>query len=163
MKKIALAAGALLCFGLSGTAFAQTCTGFSGTISSAVSNQAGNSCQASSTLAQACTNGEFLNGAGVAIYQVTVGAGANFTISVNSTTFIPWIGFIANTCSSNTACSVDLTRANPGTITSPALTPAAGTYYLIVGDVSADAPGCGDFSLTMGPTLPVELQSFSVN
>lgn len=167
MKKfLAVAIAATGCLVLAQGAMAQTCTGFSGTISGAQGSVTGNSCQAGgSTLAQACTNAETLNGAGVAIYQVNVGATNSYTLTVNSTAFVPWLGFIAGTCSSNTACKDDVTRAGNGSITTAAHTEAdtaGGTYYLIVGDVDVDTPGCGAFTVTWGQNLPVSLQNFSV-
>lgn len=167
MKKIiSVAAAVAFVCGFAQVASAQSCTGFSGTISGAQGSTSGNSCQAGgSTLAAACGNTETLNGAGVAIYQVTVGATNSYTLSVNSSAFVPWFGFIKNTCSSNTQCLDDVTRSGTGSITTPAHTDAdtaGGTYYLIVGDVDVDSPGCGDFTVNWGANLPVSLQSFDV-
>ena len=167
MKKLlSVALAATGCLMLAQVASAQTCTGFSGTISGATGTVSGNSCQAAgSTLAQACGNADALNGAGVAIYAVNVGTTNSYTLSVNTAAFVPWLGYIAGTCSSGTACKDDVTTAAPGTITTAAHTQAdtpGGTYYLIVGDTGVDTPGCGAFTVTWGPNLPVALQSFSV-
>lgn len=146
-------------------AMAQSCTGFSGTIQGASGSTSGNSCQASSTLAAACGNTETFNGAGVAIFQVAVGATNSYTINVDTAAFIPWLGYIKGTCSSNTACIDDVTRANPGSISTAAhteATTAGGTYYLIVGDLDIDTPGCGAFNVSWATNLPVSLQSFDV-
>jgi hypothetical protein len=165
MKFLSIAFTAAGCLMLAGGASAQSCTGFSGTINGATGSVSGNSCQASSSLAQACGNVEALNGAGVAIYQVNVGSTNNYSLQVNSSAFIPWIGFIAGTCSSNTQCKDDVTTSAPGTVTTATYTDATtpgGTYYLIVGDTDVDSPGCGAFTVTWGPNLPVALQSFNV-
>ena len=145
---------------------AQTCTGFSGTIQGASGTTSGNSCEGSSTLANACSNAEGLNGAGVAIYEVTVAATNSYTISVTAAGFHPWLGYISGTCSSNTACIDDVTTGATGTISTAAHTQAdtpGGTYFLIVGDVDVDSPGCGAFTVDWGANLPVKLQKFSVN
>lgn len=164
LLSVALASAACLTFAQ--IASAQSCTGFSGAITGASGTVNGDSCQAGgSTLAQACGNSDALNGAGVAIYQVTVGATNSYTLSVNSAAFVPWLGFIKTTCSSNTACIDDVTTAAPGVISTPAHTEAdtaGGTYFLIVGDTGVDSPGCGAFTVTWGANLPVALQSFNV-
>ena len=148
-------------------AAAQSCTGFSGTIAGASGSTSGNSCQAAGqTLAKACGNTETFNGAGQAIFEVTVGATNSYTISVTSTDFHPWLGYISGTCSSNTACIDDVTTGAVGTISTAAHTQAdtpGGTYFLIVGDLDIDTPGCGDFTVDWGANLPVKLQKFSVN
>ena len=167
MKKLlGVAIAATGCLMLAQVASAQLCTGSSGTISGATGTVSGNSCQAGgTTLAQACTNGDTLNGAGVAIYQVDVGATNSYTISVTSAAFVPWLGYIGSPCSSATTCRDDVTIAAPGTISTALHTQAdtpGGTYYLIVGDVSVDSPGCGAFSVVWGANLPVQLQDFSV-
>jgi hypothetical protein len=168
MKKLlGVAIAATGCLMLAQVASAQVCTGFSGTISGATGTLNGNSCQAGgATLAQACTNGDILNGAGVAIYQVDVGATNSYTLTVTSAAFIPWLGYIGLPgCSSATTCIDDVTIGAPGTISTAPHTQAdtpGGTYYLIVGDVSADAGACGAFSVSWGQNLPVQLQDFSV-
>lgn len=165
-KIISVAVSVALACGLSQVASAQSCTGFSGTISGAQGSVSGNSCQADgSTLVAACGNTETFNGAGVAIYQVNVGATNSYTISVSSDAFVPWIGFIKGTCSSNTQCLDDVTRSGNGSISTNAHTDAdtaGGTYYLIVGDLDVDSPGCGAFTANWGANLPVSLQSFDV-
>lgn len=168
MKKLlGVAIAATGCLMLAQVASAQVCTGFSGTIQGATGTVTGNSCQPAGTaaLAQACTNGDVLNGAGVAIYQVDVGATNSYTLTVAAAAFTPWLGYIGSPCNSLTTCFDDVTIAGPGTISTALHTQAdtpGGTYYLIVGDVSIDSPGCGSFVVTWGQNLPVQLQDFSV-
>ncbi len=167
MKKLlGVAIAATGCLILAQVASAQTCTPFSGTIQGATGTVSGNSCQAGgSTLALACGNVESFNGAGVAIYQVDVGATNGYTITVTSAAFVPWLGYIFNTCSSGTPCIDDVTRNGQGAISTAAHTQVdtpGGTYYLIVGDLDVDVPGCGAFSVAWGQNLPVQLQGFSV-
>lgn len=165
MKKHLLAlAAAIGGLAFAQATFAQTCTGFSGLIAMKGGSIHGDSCQASgSALAGACSNAETLNGAGVAIYELHLPQDASYSISVQTTAFVPWLGFIRETCSSNTACIDDVTRSGPGEIfiTHNAGDTPAGTYYLIVGGVDVDTPGCGAFTVTWHIT-PVELQSFSI-
>jgi hypothetical protein len=165
MKKLlGVAIAATGCLMLAQVASATVCTGFSGTIQGATGTVTGNTCQAGgAALVTACTNGDILNGAGVAIYAVNVGATNSYTITVTSAAFVPWLGYIGSPCNSATTCLDDVTIATPGTISTVLHTgDPAGTYYLIVGDVSGDAPGCGAFSVTWGQNLPVQLQDFSV-
>jgi hypothetical protein len=167
MKKLlGVAIAATGCLMLAQVASALSCTGFSGTIQGATGTVTGNTCQAGgTTLATACTNGDFLNGAGVAIYQVDVGLTNGYTLTVTSAAFIPWLGYMGSPCADSTTCIDDVTIGTPGTISTAAHTNGdtpGGTYYLIVGDVSADGPGCGAFSVTWGQNLPVQLQDFSV-
>lgn len=144
------------------SASAQTCTGFSGSLREG--NFVGDTCQAGgSALAGACNNAETLNGAGVAIYELIVGQpGLSYNITVNTTAFVPWLGYVRGTCSSNTTCIDDVTRSGPGAISISHDTDDTplGTYYLIVGDVDVDTPGCGSFTLSL--SAPVELLHFSV-
>lgn len=168
---IALATIALVgCgIGFSGAVFAQACTAngstvFSGANTATPNTVAGNSCGHNASQSTLCGGAEALNGAGVDIYQVTLGASNNFTFSATTAAFTPWIALIGGACASITACPVDQTIAAAGTVNSGAIpAQAAGTYFIAVGDVSADAPGCGAYSLTVNPTLPVQLQGFSVN
>jgi hypothetical protein len=119
-----------------------------------------------------------LNGAGEAIYGVTLGAsysGVSITVTPTGTAlpcsgtscgFFPGIYLMdvtnGNSCGSqactNTAQTTSVTAATlnipPGF--------AAGTYYFFVADTGSDAPGCGPYSLSISGTLPVKLQKFSV-
>ncbi|MBO9664320.1 hypothetical protein [Dokdonella sp.] len=165
MKKHLLTiAAAIGCLTVASAASAQTCTAFSGLIATKGGSVQGDSCQAGgSALAGACSNAETLNGAGVAIYELHIPDEASYTITVNTTAFVPWLGYIRGTCSSNTACIDDVTRSGPGEIfiTHSAGDTPPGTYYLIVGGVDVDTPGCGSFTVNWRIT-PVELQSFSI-
>lgn len=156
---VAAATGGLI---LAQSAFAQTCTGFSGSLN--VGKYVGDTCQpGGSSLAGACNNAETLNGAGVAIYELIVGQpGLSYNITVNTTAFVPWLGYVRGTCSSNTTCIDDVTRSGPGAISISHDTDDTplGTYYLIVGDVDVDSPGCGSFTLSL--SAPVELLHFSI-
>jgi len=166
MKKLLLAAAVTGGLVLAQAASAQTCTGFSGPISGASGSTTGDTCQpGGSALAGACSNAETLNGAGVAIFEVTTGQTNSYSFTVNSAAFVPWIGYVKGTCSSNTACIDDVTRSGPGEISTAAHTDAdtpAGTYFLIVGGVDVDTPGCGSFTVNWGANLPVQLQNFSI-
>lgn len=167
MKKIlAVTIASATCLFMAQGAFAQSCTGFSGTISGAQGSLTGNTCQpGGSTLVKACGNTETFNGAGVAIYQVNVGTTNSYTINVNSSEFNPWIGYIKGTCAGATQCLDDVTNDATGTISTAPHTDAdtaGGTYYLIVGDLGIDTPGCGAITVTWGANLPVSLQSFDV-
>lgn len=166
MKRIlTVAIASMACLAVAGGVSAQSCTGSSGTIEGAQGSVDGNSCEASSSLVKACGNTETFNGAGVAIYQVNAAATNSYTISVTSTEFNPWIGYIKGTCSSATQCIDDVTNDATGTISTGAHTnndTPGGTYYLIVGDLGIDNPGCGKFTVNWGGNLPVTLQSFDV-
>lgn len=149
-----------------GSVFAQ-CTTFEPTTITAAGTFPGNTCTKNLGLTTFCAGGNSTNGLGSAIFNVTLGASNNFTITVVSTTanFTPEVSFIGAPCASTTGCIVDSAVAQ-GTATngpSAAVTgQPAGGYFLIVNDVYAESPGCGNFNATFIGTLPVKLQNFSV-
>lgn len=150
-----------------------------GTASSTPFSVTGNTCtDANNTaVATACQN-QTLNGAGEAVYGVTLGASySGVSISVNPTGtalpcsgtgcgFFPGIYLMdvtnGSSCGSqgctNTTQTTSVTTA---TLNIPAGF-AAGTYYFFVADTGSDAPGCGPYTLSVNGTLPVKLQKFSV-
>lgn len=170
-----LAVGGLL---VAPTVAAQACTGSAGTINTPSGNIVSNSC-GTQDLVNACagSSGAF-TGEGDDIYEVTVGSGTSYSFTITATggtspTWYPWLGYIATTCSSSTGCvnsgGTTVSAANDPDVTIPTsgsyddVATPAGTYYLIVSSVAGSGNGCGDYSLDWGPTLPVEMQSFSVN
>lgn len=170
MRKVLFCAALVSLALYAGIVSAQVCnSSIASTISSATT-VSGNSCQASSSLANFCQNADPMNGAGVAIYALTVGAAnTGVTISVTSTgtpSFLPYLALqkpdAVNGCDSVDQCVFDnqsATTSESGTL--PNGSPA-GTYYIVVGDTAGDSPGCGAFNLTVAGTLPVKLQKFSV-
>jgi len=170
-KPLQCAAVALcLSFTFAGAAFGQACSANSGTISTPNSptGVAGNTCGHGSAQTVICTNAETLNGNGLDIYAITVGAGNNFSVTVTSSVFSPELALTTTTtCSGSSPCSIDVSP--PGAATSPfsvtgnASGLAVGTHFLFVGDVGTDQPGCGAYNLVVTATLPVELKNFSVD
>lgn len=161
---LALVAGCLM----AGSAFAQ-CVNDT-TLTTSPSNFSGNTCGKNLALTSFCSGGNVPNGAGTSIVQLNVGNGANIQLTVVSSTsgFNPELAFISGSCSSLTACTVDDTKpvAEPGSLTvgpdSPVPQPSAGTSFIIISDLNAEAPGCGDYNIAVTGTLPVKLQDFSV-
>jgi hypothetical protein len=157
---LALVAG---CF-LAGSAFAQ-CTNDT-TLSASPSSFAGNTCGKNLALTTICGGGDGTNGAGTSVVQLNVGVGAALSFTVVSSTagFNPELAYTSGTCSSLSACSVDDTN---GTQTvgpdAPVPQPGAGTTFIFVTDLNGEAPGCGDYNLSITGTLPVKLQDFSVH
>jgi hypothetical protein len=152
---------------------AQVCNGAIASTISAAGTVNGNSCQAVQSISNACVNQDPMNGAGEAIYALTVGTNnAGVTLTVNSTgtpAFSPYVALqkpdTTNGCDTIDGCTFD-SQSNVGTTTETGTLPtasAAGTYYVIVADTNSDTPGCGAFSLVVAGTLPVQLQNFSVN
>ena len=132
----------------------------------------GNSCGKNLSLASICSGGNGTNGAGTSIFQVNMGSSPNITgVQVVSTTsgFNPELALLNGSCSSLTGCTIDETEAisEPDSLTvgpvNPTSQPAAGsTVFIAVTDLNTEAPGCGDFTLSI-QTLPVKLQEFSVH
>ncbi len=167
-KKIYGAVAAVcVSFVATGLAFGQACTANGTPITTPVSAVAHNNCNNGLTQLKMCTNGDTLNGAGIDIYQVTVGAGNNFSVTVSSSAFTPNIALTSTTvCGSNSPCKFDVVApqaAAPFSATGNASALAAGNYFLFVADTGADAPGCGTYNLTVTAQLPVELKNFSVD
>jgi len=129
----------------------------------------GNTCGKNTALASICSGGNFTNGAGTSVTQLTLGAASAIQLSVVSTTanFNPELAFISGACSSLTGCTVDDTNGTqtvPATGTdAPSAQPAAGNQnFVFVTDLNTESPGCGAYGLTIAGTLPVSLQNFSV-
>lgn len=107
----------------------------------------------------------------VAIYEVDVGATNSFNIIVADTApFNAAIALIGpGACGPTAACAAQGNDANAagGGETLPDgggnfATLAAGVYYAAVFSFDSGAAGCGAYSMTVNPTLPVQLQSFTV-
>lgn len=169
MKNTALSFAVLAAATFAGNAVAQSCTSaVSQTITAPTASAInGNSCQGSSTLANFCQNADPMNGAGVAVYALAVGAAnTGVSVSVTSATFHPYLAVqkpdSTNGCTSSDQCVSSTQNVGTSTINLPNGS-AAGTYYIVVGDTDTDTPGCGAFGLTVSGTLPVKLQNFSVN
>lgn len=103
------------------------------------------------------------------IYSIVLaaaGPGRTATkISVSSTastaTFNPTLYLYTGTCANGGGCVQTGTASTPLDLTGV----AAGTYLLAIGGSQLDASAattCGDFNITSDGTLPVKLQSFSV-
>lgn len=132
----------------------------------------GNTCGKNLSLASICSGGNVTNGAGTSIFQVNVGANPNITgVQVVSSTsgFNPELALLNGACSSLTGCTIDDTKTinEPSSLTvgpdNPTSQPAANsTVFIAVTDLNTEAPGCGNFTLSI-QTLPVKLQKFSVN
>lgn len=169
MKNAALSLALLAAATFGGNAMAQSCTSAVAQTITAPTATAinGNSCQASSTLANFCQNTDPMNGAGVAVYALAVGAAnTGVSVAVTSAAFNPYLAVqkpdTTNGCTSSDQCVSSTQNVGTSTITLPNASPA-GTYYIVVGDTDTDSPGCGAFGLTVAGTLPVKLQDFSVN
>jgi hypothetical protein len=168
---IALIAG----LGMAGSAAAQ-CTN-DGTLSAA-GEVTGNTCGKNPTLGSICTGGNVTNGAGTSVVQLDLAGTPNFGLRVVSATsgFNPELAFTSGACSSLSGCTVDDTN-NGQTVPAPGAgsgysdnnfdgpnpQPGAGTGFVFITDLNTEAPGCGDYTLTVVGTLPVKLKDFSVN
>jgi hypothetical protein len=162
--------------GLAGTVSAQ-CT-FDGTIGTSPTTTASTStCGSNLSFTPFCSGGNNIAGtgaggadpSGVSIYQVNVGsANAGLTFGVTSTTtgFFPEMALVSGTCSAGASCLIDDTNGSqtvgPDSGGNP-LTPA-GPYFVIVSAlIGGTNVACGSYTLTLAGTLPVKLQSFSID
>jgi len=147
-------------------AFAITCASPGPTIPTTPFNGAGNTCGAADEFGQACSGSVFAAGPSN-IHQLNVGNANNFTVSVTpSGGYDVFIAVIGPGCGPAAPCVADADDAGPDaaeTVTVTGATP--GTYYLLVDSTAAAAGplGCGPYTVSVTGTLPVELQSFSVD
>ncbi|HEY2396458.1 MAG TPA: hypothetical protein VGH81_10840 [Rudaea sp.] len=132
----------------------------------------GNTCTDSGAANQVdafCTGVQVVSNQPQEIYTVTLAAaGPDRTatqISVSSATstgtFNPTLYLYTGTCANGGGCVQTGTASSPMDLTGV----AAGTYLLAIGGSQLDASAataCGDFNITANGTLPVKLQSFSV-
>ena len=155
-------------------AFAQTCAAPGGPITAGGTTVTGNTCGTDNGFGGGiCTGSQGFDPATtVAIYAVQVGATNNFHITVQDTA--PYNAAIAlinpGACGPLAPCYAQGNDANAagggetlpdGGGNFPANIPA-GTYYAAVFSFDSAPAGCGAFSMTVHPVLPVQLQSFTV-
>jgi hypothetical protein len=169
MKFKALVASMLFFGVLASSAYGQSCSTPTALLSNAT--VAGTTCGGDQSFTDIC-GGATLTGPSN-VYTWTVGAGGTVSGSVTVTptgagaTFDPGIAITSGTtCSGSLGnCTGSADNAASGGAETIALSSAstAGTYYLIISSFSTTAANqCGPYNLQAG-TLPVKLQSFSIN
>jgi hypothetical protein len=170
MKKILAVA---LCFATP-VAFAGTCAAPGAPITQGGTHIDGTTCGADATFGGGiCSGSQFFDPTTpVGIYQIEVGATNDFNLVVTDTA--PYNAAIAligpGSCGPVAPCFASGNDANAagGGETLPdggvhfAPNIAAGTYYAAVFSFDSGPAGCGAFGMDVGPTLPVQLQSFTV-
>jgi len=160
-----LAVGSCFCVSI---ATAATCNTTLGPISS-TSTVSGNNCGNNPNFNSITyCNQVPTSSTGTDAWAIQLGANQNFTFTVTSpgtaggTAFTPDIGLLSTACADNSPCVNENTNGT-GTVTSGTISgQAAGTYYIIVTDSGGVAPGCGPYDLSFTGTLPVKLETFSV-
>lgn len=133
-----------------------TCTDLVGSPPAAVTNQ----------VAAFCSGGQIVAGQPQEIYQVVLaapGAGRATSISITggSATFTPTVYLYTGTCANGGGC---VATGTPGAAADISAV-VAGTYFLAVGGSQVDpqdGTACGAYTINANGTLPVKLQSFSV-
>lgn len=169
MKKVIAAVA--LCLATP-AAFAQTCAAPGGPVSSAPTSVSGNTCTSGDATfgASICAGQSITSGTPVAIYAVQVGASNGFFLNVTDTApFDSALALIGpGSCANSTGCvdSNDNNAAGAGErLPQVGNFPeqAAGTYYAAVFSFNTSTAACGAYSLTINPTLPVELKNFSID
>jgi hypothetical protein len=114
-----------------------------------------------------CGGGQVTAGQPQEIYTVvlsapgTGGRATQISITGGSATFTPTVYLYTGTCANGGGCVATGTAAVPADISAV----AAGTYLMAVGGSQLDpndATACGAFTISANGTLPVKLQSFSV-
>ena len=169
MKLIALAASTLCLGVMSSTAFSQTCS--SPTVLASGSTVNGNTCGGDQSFTDIC-GGATLKGPSN-VYTWTYGGGTvSGSIVVTPTggapTFDPALAIVngSATCSGSVGtCDVTADANANSSAETVSLTGlnTNGPYFLIISSFSTTAANqCGPYSLQAG-TLPVKLQSFSIN
>lgn len=171
-KKLCYAVASLALMATAADVFASACTATT-TISGAGTLTNQNLCSASNQLVNDCGDGTSIGPAPEFIYSVTLGAGNAATFTLNATGMTaPYISLMQNVngnCNSTGTCSGSYTSENVGSSGSDIQIGATngsttGQHFVVVTDASGSnpCPGSVTFSLTTGGTLPVALQSFSV-
>jgi hypothetical protein len=170
-KLVSLSSALVALFGVASAVNAQTCAAPINVNALVGTTTPGNTCAAptgtgANTIGTYC--GAINSSETEIIYQVTLGAGATgtFVLSNVQAGFNPAI--ILFTAADATAClaannctnAVDSAGVAAGE-TLPFTGNAAGSYYIAVTGSSGSGT-CGSFNLTVNPTLPVQLQKFSV-
>lgn len=166
MKKILLGATVAASLLVSGISFAQSCTANAPAITGAQSGMtlpAFDTCTATDQLAVSCSGLNPIGPATDAIWAVTVGPGAHsgsFNLATSVGTYDLYVGLMSGSCSGASPCPLeaDSNPAGGSETLGPVDALANGTYYMLVTTFGA---GCGPVTITV-PTLPVSLQSFSV-
>jgi hypothetical protein len=154
-------------------AFAQTCAAPGGPATGANTpfTASGNTCSgADATFGSSICSGQTItSGTPVAIYAVQVGATNAFSFSVADTApFDSALALIGpGACANSTGCvdSNDANGAGGGERlpqTGNFAQQSAGTYYAAIFSFNTGTAACGAYTLTVNPTLPVQLQSFTV-
>lgn len=125
----------------------------------------GDTCAATDQIVNTCGDATAVGNAKDTIYSVTLGATNSATFSVNGTGFNPYIALMSGAaCNSLDGCGSMENAGSAGADIQigPTGNLPAGQYWLVITD-PGNAAGCGTFALTASPTLPVQLQSFSIN
>ncbi len=161
--------------GSAGVASAATCNATQGSIPSTPATPAninGNSCGHNANFnGGTWCGGDAFSNTGTDAYQVSLGAGQNFTFTVASTgagaspngPFSPDIGLLATTCADNATCVTEVTN-DTATATTGTISGYAGvTYFIMISDSSGAGNQCVPYTLSFTGSLPVKLEKFSVN
>jgi hypothetical protein len=166
MKKILLGATVFASMLSTGAGFAQSCTANAPAITGAQSGQVlapFDTCTATDQLAVSCSGLNPIGSATDAIWSVTIGPGMNsgsFSIATSNAAYDLYVGLMSGSCSGASPCPLeaDSNGAGMSETLGPIDSLADGTYFMLVTTFGA---GCGPVTITV-PTLPVELQGFSV-
>ncbi len=170
MKKIIVPALVLLGgLGLAGTASAQ-CTFDSTVTASPFTSGSVSTCGKNLSFTPFCSGGNTIAGpgGGVSIFQVNVGTnntGLTWGVVSSTAGFFPEMALISSTCAAGNACLIDDTNGTQtvGPDSAPTDPLASGPYFLIVAALLGTPTACGDFNFSLAGTLPVKLQSFSID
>jgi len=161
MKRCSMLLACCALFGVSATAYAQSCA--APIIVPTNPNFSGDTCTASNELGTLCIFAQ--SPSNDVIYTFTLQAGGIQTESAFLTNNTPaWnaaLVLLQGACNGNSLCPRNADASGPGGNESMDLTGlVAATYFLIVTSTTSDT-GCGAYSLAIS-TTPVELQSFEV-
>jgi hypothetical protein len=155
-------AGAVL-LAASGSAFAQTCASPTFLASNAT-NIAGDTCAAANELGTLCIFGQ--SPSNDIVYSVTLVAGYTataITLTNNTPAWNAALVLVQGACNGNSTCPRNADANGPGgneSLDVSGLT--AGPYFLVATSTTSDT-GCGNYTLGVNGTLPVQLQSFDVS
>lgn len=164
----ALAAAFALCF--AGSSFAQTCPA-PGVLASG-GTATGNTCGGDSSVTGFCGGATPKGPTAAYAFSYNGTATATITVTPTNATFDAAIGVVSGGTNCNTSltgnCNDEEDNLQGGGAESTSIAPAsenaAGTYYLLITNLSGGAATvtCGPYTVQAG-TLPVKLQSFTVS
>lgn len=161
MKYLTMVAGCLLAISAS-SLHAQTCASPIALTDNA--NVSGDTCTSTNSLGNVCISAN--SSGNDIVYSVNLASGysaTNINLTNNSASWDAGMVLMTGACGPNSPCPRNADATGAGGNESLDISGLApGSYFMVV-TAKPGTSGCGAFDLAVNGTLPVKLQSFSVN